>query len=130
MSSRYYKEGCQALEKGTVKLWGRFVVGASGAIASQDCKGFSVALNASPGTYIATLEDTFMGLLMFHANVIDAVAAGEGKFAQITAEAVATKAAKTIGFTMIATDDGLAADVASGGIVLIEITLKNSTVAY
>ena len=127
MANRNFKPGPMAIEKGTIKLWGRVVVGASGAVASQDCRGFSVALNASPGVYDVTLEDNYTALRMFTTNVIDAVGAGEGKFGQVISEDVA---GGVLSFTVVATDDGLAADVAADGIILIEITLKNSSVDY
>ncbi len=126
MANRNYKPGAMAIEKGLICLYGRLVIGAAGAIASQDSRGFSVVSDGS-SVYTVTLEDNYNDLRMLSTNVIDAVAAGEGKLAQITAEDVANG---TLEFTTIATDDGLAADVASGGIILIEITLKNSTVKY
>ncbi len=127
MADRNFKPGAMALEKGLICLYGRVVIGTSGAIASQDCRGFSIALSASPGGYDITLEDNYNALYMVSANVNDAVAAGEGKFVQITAEDVE---AGTIEITVVASDDGLAADIASGGILFLEITLKNSTVKY
>lgn len=126
MANRNYKPGAMAIEKGLICLYGRLVIGAAGAIASQDSRGFSVVSDGS-SVYTVTLEDNYNDLRMLSTNVIDAVAAGEGKLAQITAEDVANG---TLEFTTIATDDGLAADVASGGIILIEITLKNSTVKF
>ena len=128
MANRNFKPGAMTIEKGTIKLYGRVVIGTTGAIASQVSRGFLVALTTSPGIYTITLEDKYTDLYGLVVNVTDAVAAGEGKFAQITAEDVS--GAKTIEFTMVASDDGLAANVASGGILSLEITLKNSSVAY
>jgi len=130
MANRSFKDGAKAIEAGLVSLYGRIVVGASGAITSQDCRGFSAALNASPGVYDVTLDDSYPALRMLNVNVIDAVAAGEGKIAQVISEAVSTADNGILSFTVVATDDGLAADVASGGIILIEIILKNSSVTY
>lgn len=127
MANRNYKPGAMCIEKGMICLYGRVVIGAAGVIASQDCRGFSIALNASPGVYDITLEDNYNALYMVSSNVNDAVAAGEGKFVQITAEDVANG---TLSVTVVASDDGLAADIASGGILFLEITLKNSTVKY
>lgn len=128
MANRNFKPGAVALEAGLVALYGRLVIGASGAITTETSRGFSTALNASPGVYDVTFEDKYQALRQANFNVIDAVAAGEGKTAQVIAEAVL--ASGTLSFTMIAADDGLAADVASGGIILMEFVLKNSTVTY
>jgi hypothetical protein len=126
MANRNYKPGAMAIEKGLICLYGRVVIGAAGAIASQDCRGFSIASDGS-SAYTITLEDNYNALYMVSSNVIDAVAAGEGKFVQITSEDVTTA---TIAITTVASDDGLAADIAADGILLLEITLKNSTVKY
>ena len=126
MANRNYKPGALAIEKGLVCLYGRATIGASGAVASQDARGFSIA-NGATGIYTITLEDNYTALRMVSTNVIDAVAGGEAKLAQITAEDVANG---TLELTFVATDDGLAADPASGAIILIEITLKNSSVDY
>ena len=127
MANRNFKPGAMAIEKGLICLYGRVTIGAAGAVASQDCRGFSVALNASPGVYDVTLEDSYTALYMVSSNVNDAVAAGEGKFVQITAEDVANG---TLQFTVVASDDGAAANFASGAVLFLEITLKNSTVEY
>lgn len=127
MANRNFKPGAMSIEKGLICLYGRVVIGAAGVIASQDCRGFSIALSSSPGVYDITLEDNYNALYMVSSNVNDAVAAGEGKFVQITAEDVENG---TIEITVVASDDGLAADIASGGILFLELTLKNSTVKY
>ena len=126
MANRNFKPGAMAIEKGLICLYGRVVVGASGAITSQDTRGFEVSLSASPGVYDVTLEDGYNDLRMVTTNVIGAVAVGEGKMAQVTTDL----SAKVFEITFYATDDGAAADVGSGKTFLIEITLKNSTVTY
>ena len=127
MANRNFKPGAMCIEKGLICLYGRVEIGAAGAIDSQDCRGFSVALNASPGVYDVTLEDNYTELYMLSSNVLDAVGAGEGKLAQLTVGDVTNV---ILQFTVVATDDGLAADIADGGRLLLEITLKNSTVEY
>ena len=127
MANRNFKPRAMCIEKGLICLYGRGEVGAAGVISSQDCRGFSVALSASPGVDDVTLEDNYTELYMLSSNVLDAVAAGEGKIAQLTAEDVANG---TLQFTVVATDDGLAANIADGGRLLLEITLKNSSVEY
>ena len=127
MANRNFKPGAMCIEKGLICLYGRVEVGAGGAISSQDCRGFSAAATGAPGVYDVTLEDNYTELYMLSSNVLDAVAAGEGKIAQLTAEDVANG---TLQFTVVATDDGLAANIADGGRLLLEITLKNSSVEY
>lgn len=130
MANRNFKPGAMAIEKGLICLYGRIVVGAAGAITSQDCRGFSAVKVSGAGTegqYTVILEDNYNALYMVSTNVNDTVAAGEGKFAQITADDVQNG---TLEITVVASDDGLRADVADGGILFLELTLKNSTVEY
>ena len=126
MANRNFKPGAMAIEKGLICLYGRVTIGAAGAVASQDCRGFSVVSDGS-SVYTVTLEDKYNALYMVSSNVNDAVAALEGKFVQITSEDVANG---TLEFTTVASDDGLAADIATDGVLFLELTLKNSSVEY
>lgn len=126
MASRNFKPGAMSLESGTIKLYGRAVIGATGSISSQECQGFSLARTAV-GKYQITLEDNYVALRMLATNVIDAVAAADGKIGMVTVDNVT---AGSLDVQFVATDDGLAGEVGSGGIILFEITLKNSTVRY
>ena len=126
MANRNYKPGAMAIEKGLVCLYGRATIGATGAITTQDARGFSIA-NGATGVYTITLEDNYTALRMVSTNVIDSITAADGKVGMITAEDVANG---TLEITFVGTDDGAAADPASGAVILIEITLKNSSVAY
>ena len=63
MANRYFTQFAYTLEKGIVKLFGKVTTSTGGAIASQDCKGFSVAKTASEaGRYTVTLEDKYFDL--------------------------------------------------------------------
>lgn len=53
----------KALDLGTLELSGVVTFGASGAIASQSCKGFTVSKPTGTGLYRITLDDAARALL-------------------------------------------------------------------
>jgi len=127
MANRNFKPGAMAIEMGLICLYGRLTSGASGAITAQDSRGFSV-VNGATGIYTITLEDSYNALRMVSAAVIDSgIGATEGKNFQVTADDVENG---TLELTFLAGSTGVAADPGSGAVVLIEITLKNSTVKF
>lgn len=63
MANRLMKPLAGCLEAGIVKLFGVVTLGASGAISSQDCKGFTVTKTATEtGRYTVTLADRYSAL--------------------------------------------------------------------
>lgn len=117
MANRNFKPGAQALEKGLICLYGRVVFGAAGAIASQDCRGFSVTKGGT-GEIDVLLEDEYNELYMVTAII-------QGATAKDSFVSGVDVTSATPGFKL-----DLVADPASADVVLIEITLKNSTVKY
>ena len=118
MANRNYKPGAMCIEKGTIKLYGRVVYGAVGAIASQDCRGFSVTAGAA-GEIDVLLEDQYTELY----NCSAVIQGATGLLSNLESVDVGSNTAP--GFTLAFT-----ADPADGETVLMEITLKNSTVKY
>jgi hypothetical protein len=117
MANRNFKPGAMAIEKGTIKLYGRVVYGAAGAIASQDCRGFSVT-DDGVGEIGVLLEDEYNALYQCVATV-------QGATGLLYSLESVDVTSDTPGFTVT-----LTADPADGETVLLEITLKNSTVKY
>ena len=117
MANRNYKPGAMAIEKGTIKLYGRVVYGAAGAIASQDCRGFAVT-DGGVGIINIALEDEYNALYNCTAVVVGATPLTWA----VTSE--------DVGATPPVAVVTLSADPADGESVLLEITLKNSTVKY
>jgi hypothetical protein len=96
-------------------------------IGSQDCQGFRVT-NGSAGEYQIILEDKYLGLRMLTTTQIEPGVAGNvGQSSQVQLVDLDNK---IIDIVFLSGDNGLPDDVADGATVLIEITLKNSTVAY
>jgi hypothetical protein len=129
MANRNFKPGARCLEAGTVKLYGEFTTSSfSGVIGSQDCQGFRVT-NGSAGEYQIILEDNYLGLRNLDTKVIFATASGGnvGQDSQILNDDVVNG---IIDIVFLSGDNGVADDLPDGAKVLIEITLKNSTVAY
>lgn len=131
MANRLFKQFQGTLEAGVVKLYGSFTLGASGAVASSSCKGFTVTKTASKtGRYTLTLQDKYNGLLA--ANVVlqgadDAAYGSAGSLCFLRGVAVA--AATPLLYVQVATAVASPADAEapSGTIVYVELTLKNST---
>jgi len=116
MANRNFKPGAMCIEKGTIKLYGRVTYG-SAVIASQDCRGFSVTRTGA-GEIAVLLEDEYNALYM-----VSAVVQGATALPFFLTSVDVTAAAP--GFTV-----DLTSDPADTEVVLLEITLKNSTVDY
>ena len=110
-----------ALDRSTFQVAGIVTLG-SGAIASQDCLGFSVARTGT-GAYTLTLEDKWPQLLNVSINRIGSAAADT--YIQVLTEAVAST--KTITFGHYTGGGTVAADPASGVKLVISLTLRNSS---
>lgn len=129
MANRLFKQFQMTLEAGVVKLYGTVVTSTSGVIASEACKGFTVAKTAGEvGRYTVTLSDYFLGLLAVSVTVVgstDAVyTSGKGLPHFLRNVAVST-AGKTfdVQFGGAAYAD---AELEDGAKFIVEITLKNS----
>lgn len=130
MANRYFKQFQGSLETGIVKLYGSVTFGATGAVSSSDCKGFSVAKTGSEtGRYTITLEDEypeFKGCVAIVEGAADAAFSTNGQLCALRNVAMASK---TFDVQIL---DAAGADTnpASGYKLWLEITLKNSEVTY
>lgn len=69
MANRYLKRDSGAFEQGIVNVYGRFVVGSTGAVTSGTVKGGGVSTitRTSTGLYRITLQDKYKKMLNFRA---------------------------------------------------------------
>lgn len=122
------------LETGIVKLYGKVTTTTSGTIGSTSCKGFAVTKTAAEtGRYTVTLEDKyneFKGCAVTIIGTADAaMTSAKGLVAFIRNEDV--DGAKTFN-VQFCDPDGSAADaeLEDAAVFCLEITLKNSAIAY
>ena len=105
------------------------VIGASGAVSSSDCKGFSIAkTSGETGRYTVTLNDKYNKLKSVNVNSIGpadaALTDASGIIASLRNDAVSSSKSFDIQFS--SNVDLADANPSDGIKVLIEITLKNS----
>lgn len=130
MANRTWKDS-KVLEQGVVKLFGTLVIGSTGAITSQSCKGFSVAKTASEtGRYTVTLEDKYNGFLGANVTLEGAAdtafaSAGLAHFVRNVAVSASVPKLDLQISSAVATPADI--DLPSGTKVYIELTLKNSS---
>jgi hypothetical protein len=131
MANRLFKDVAHTFEGGVVKLYGKVTLGASGAIASQSCKGFSVEKTASEvGRYTVTLEDKYSSLLSAQVAVqgADDAAYTSAKGLGWMLRAVDVSSSKTLYVQFLDREAAPAdAEVADSSVLYIELTLKNSS---
>jgi len=123
MANRTFYQHRGSLSREIVKLYGSVTVGAAGAVSSQSCKGFSVALTDSEtGRYTVTLEDAYNAFRGAHVCVEGADdAALTVLFGGVRNVDVAGKSLDLQMVGAIGTDT----DPASGDVLHIELTLQN-----
>lgn len=103
-------------------LFGEITVGASGAVSSQDCDGFTVAKEATAGQYTLTLDETFNKFLALDTTIIDAT---DVLFDTVLSEDV--DGAKTIVVQLWDADTPAATDATSGTVLKFAIAVKNTS---
>jgi len=119
---------------GVIKLYGQVTLGNSGAISSSSCDGFTIAKTASKtGRYTVTLGQNYNKLLGCSVQII-----GPDDAAFTDAKGVDPKLRDndvgggandgTFEIQFVDADSGADAEVQDSAVLLIEITLKNSSV--
>jgi hypothetical protein len=146
MASREFIQYSYQLERGVVKLYARINIGAAGAptlvttttTSGNPSKGILSVARTAAGTYRVTFGkndgvsglsyDRYQRVLNISGDVIGA-AVGTTSSVQLIAEQV-TAAVPYIDVGTVGITTGALAlvDPASGNTILLEITLKNSTV--
>lgn len=129
MANRLFKPLGGSLTQDVVLLTGKWTLGSSGAVASSDLTGFSVA-SVSSGKQVITLEDGYNDLVGVNITYEDTgtFAAAESTVWELAEADVTT--AKTITIQHIEVDGGSAQSNTNldGKTVRCMIWLKNSSV--
>lgn len=137
LGNKQFRRDMAAREAGVVKLYGKVITSTSGTISSSSCKGFTVTkTSAKTGRYTITLDTTYNKLLMCSVVVQGAddttpYTTTRGLMSYIRAVDVAATAASTHLFYLQFCDRATApadAEVLDGGVIYIELTVKNSSV--
>lgn len=130
-ANRNFGGRLQSLERGVTVLYGQFVGAGAAAITSVDCLGFTIA-RTGVGLFTITLEDSYptadattatAPLLMIKSSRLSAAARATGDLQAI----VDSSASSTKTITCRWAEAGLAADVASGDIIRLELTFRNTS---
>lgn len=102
-------------------------IGASGAptIASGNAKGVVSMSRTSAGLYVITLQQPYNRLLDLSSQSISGSSAQAAPMCTIVSETVATTKLVTLQYRAI--DNSTATDPASGEVLLIKISVRNSS---
>jgi hypothetical protein len=115
----------QSLDREVKLLYGYVTFGASGAVGTSDCLGFSIAkVAATTGQYTITFADKYQSLLWWDAKLMNATTAKGEQF-----EARSVLASGTTLALEYVSDAGAAADIASGDAVWFAFAVRNTAVA-
>ncbi len=131
MANRSYHRIAGALELESVMLWAQVTIGGTGAPTLSRGKGIASVTRNSAGQYKLTLQDAYVLLLDAHVTILDTNSSDPssvGCLGRVKSQDVANVTAPTVTMQMFASDDGAAADPASGAVLLIKLELKNSSV--
>lgn len=129
-SSRYYYKNCQTLEVDTVTLFFSLSFGAGGAVLKASGAGLASAAKSAVGVYDLKLEDKFSRVLSIKHVPISLAPSSFVSMQLVHDEALFQDEIKggaplTIG---LVDDTGALIDPAAGSGMLIEVTLRSSSV--
>jgi hypothetical protein len=132
MASRRFEQlSSLTVEKNVVKLYATIVTSTSGAVASVDCMGASIAkVSAEAGRYRVTLADAYQRLLACNAIVsgaADAAYTTANGVQAIVRNVAVSAATPVLDIQFVRTDTGADAEVIDGATIYAEITLSNSS---
>lgn len=134
MANRYGKQFSYTLEQDQWTLYGRFVVGATGAVTSGTVKGggISTITRSSTGLYVITLSNKWNCMLEFNAWIVSA--SGNSGIARVeplnaTPANFQTDFRANGSFSVLCLDfAGAAADPANTDYFNFKIVVRNSSV--
>ncbi len=134
MANRYLKQFSYTFEQDQTTIYGRFVVGATGAVGSGTVKGGGVSgvTRADTGEYVITLTDKWNCMLEFNAWIVSA--AGDSTIAAVecfnATEANFQSDFRTNGYFSVQCLDfaGVAADPANTSYFYFKVVVRNSSV--
>ena len=125
MANRSYSQFRFSLEKMTVDLFCRFLVGATGAptLQTTDSKGIKSIVRNGVGDYTITLSDVYRMLLCVEYVAVSATPASINAYIKADNSASATPTIR-IQFVSAA---GTAVELSNGEDIRMEISLRNTT---
>jgi len=132
VASRMFQQFQGSLERGVVKLFATVTTSTSGTVSSQDAMGLVVSkVSGKAGRYKLTLADAYQRVLACSAVVIgaaDAAYATANGVQAILRNVAVSGAAPALEVQLCRTDTGADAEVIDAAVILIELTLSNSSV--
>lgn len=102
-------------------LSGKFTVGASGAVSSQDCDGFTVTKESAAGQYRLTLDEAFNDFRGLDVDILDAT---DVLFDTILSEDVDGN--RRITFQFWDADTPAATNPTAATVILLRVYVKNT----
>lgn len=114
-------------ERDVTDIFLKVNIGASGAptIASGNAKGVASMTRTSAGLYAITLQQTYNRLLDCSSQSISGSSAQAAPMMTIVSETVASTKLVTLQYRAV--DNSTATDPASGEVLLIKISVRNSS---
>lgn len=131
MANRMWLPPAGSLEVSVVELFGSITIGATGAVSAQSGKGIGTITRTSAGLYSIPLTDTYSSFLWGGITLLDSASSDPstvGTASRFKSQAVSSGTAPLVTIQMYASDDGAAADPASGAVIYFTLKLKNSSV--
>lgn len=132
MANHTFRQPLGCLEVDVVNLYGSITFGATGAVASSTGKGVTSVTRNSAGKYTVLLDGSYNAFLWADAKIMNSTLSDPssvGVFADLFSQAVSSSTTPTVVFQFVATDDGAAADPASGAVCYFRIDCRNSSVS-
>lgn len=120
-----------SLEVNVCELFGRLVIGAAGAVTSNTGKGIgTIVKESSAGQYTIPLSEPYNSLLHASFTLVSTTDGAQtvGTAFRLNSEDVDHVTAPVLTLQCSDTATGADANLTSGDVVLIRITLKNSSV--
>jgi hypothetical protein len=125
MGARNLNRVQYTLERDVVRIWGRFTGAGTSNPTSVKGKGITSVTRTAASTYAITLADTWAGLLMFKASVIDAGTIDDWEVV-VASETVASTKIVTINVFKGGTGS-TTGDLPTTAKLLFEITVSNNS---
>lgn len=113
------------MQRSTIDLFAKVTIGATGApTLTADSKGVTSITRNSAGQYTVVLQDTYAMLIGYGVSMYSGTSAQAAPFNTLEADSISTNGTFVIQFRAV--DNSTATDPASGEIMYINLTLRNT----
>ncbi len=129
MAGRLFLPHGGNLEVNVIGLYGSITFGSSGAVSASSGKGIASVVRNSTGNYTITFSDSYNALLWAGVSLLDSAASDPSSVGVLSRIHAQDMSAKTVTIQFFASDDGAAADPASGAQAILKFDLRNSSVS-